>query len=114
MTSSISNTRTRPTDTKASRRRVRGRPGRLELTLEVVLEWADDHLARTGRWPGSRDGAVATSPGQTWSTLNGALQEGRRGLPGGGSLARLLRDHRGVRNRRAPPPLSQGHILRWA
>src|SRR5262245_7803310 len=31
-----------------------------------------------------------TRPGQSWGAINNALKEGRRGLPGGESLPRLL------------------------
>jgi hypothetical protein len=33
---------------------------------------------------------VADAPAESWRALNTALREGYRGLPGGGSLARLL------------------------
>jgi hypothetical protein len=37
---------------------------------------------------------VADAPGENWRALNLALREGYSGLPGGGSLARLLRTGR--------------------
>lgn len=46
--------------------------------------------------------------------IHAALYEGRRGLPGGSSLARLLAEKRGVRNINSPPDLSIRKILRWA
>jgi hypothetical protein len=39
-------------------------------------------------------GQVAGAPGETWRALDVALRQGLRGLPGGDSLARLLRRHR--------------------
>ncbi len=39
-------------------------------------------------------------PGETWA----ALDQGAHGLPGGSSLARLLEEHRGVRNKALWPP----------
>jgi hypothetical protein len=33
-------------------------------------------------------------PGETWVNINGALQQGHRGLPGGDTLACLLNRHR--------------------
>jgi hypothetical protein len=56
-------------------------------------------------------------PGQgtlTWGVVNDALCRGMRGLPGGGSLARLLAERRGARSRRTAPPLTEGQILAWA
>src|SRR5205085_2453111 len=51
---------------------------------------------------------------EKWCNISQALYDGRRGLPGGSSLARLLAEHRGVRNRSALPPLTAEQILSWA
>jgi hypothetical protein len=61
------------------------------LTAEGILAWADAHRARTGRWPGVLSGPIPEAPGENWRAVNLALHRGSRGLPGGGSLARLLR-----------------------
>jgi hypothetical protein len=37
---------------------------------------------------------VADAPGEVWVNINGALKGGFRGLPGGDSLAKLLKRHR--------------------
>jgi hypothetical protein len=84
------------------------------LSLEQVLAWVDEHHRRTGSWPTSDTGPVAKAPGETWSAVNAALQKGRRGFPGGSSLARLLAKRRGVRNPKQPPRLSVQLILKWA
>jgi hypothetical protein len=84
------------------------------LTVATVLEWADAHHKRTGRWPHVRSGPVAGAPGQTWGAVNRALARGSRGLPGGSSLARLLGEKRGRRNQAQAPPLTAGQILLWA
>jgi hypothetical protein len=74
------------------------------LTVEQILVWADAHRTRTGRWPHQRSGAVAGVPGQSWSGADEALRSGRRGLPGGDTLAQLLNRHRrGGRNGRPGP-----------
>jgi hypothetical protein len=67
------------------------------LTLRRILTWADGHRRRTGCWPTSRSGPVREAPGETWGAIAIALQRGRRGLPVGGSLARLLAARRDVR-----------------
>lgn len=84
------------------------------LTVGQVLAWADAHHVRTGRWPTAASGPVFGVPGETWSAVSAALETGIRGLPGGESLARLLTDHRGVRNHMALPPLTIEQILAWA
>lgn len=84
------------------------------LTEEEILAWADEYHRRTGRWPEGKDGDVAGRPGETWRNLNAALASGARGLPGGGSLARLLAAHRGRRNPKGLPPLAEEQILAWA
>ena len=85
-----------------------------DLTEERILAWADAHNARTGCWPSSNSGEVEAAPGETWSGVDGALQQGRRQLAGGSSLARLLAEHRSVRNRKGLPLLTVGVILAWA
>jgi hypothetical protein len=51
---------------------------------------------------------------ETWKAIDSALRDGMRGLPRGSSLARLLAEKRGVRNRLGVPPLTRDLILRWA
>lgn len=84
------------------------------LTHEKILEWADAHHTRTGRWPTIRSGSVVGAPNETWLAINAALRTGNRGLPGGDSLARLLTKHRGKRNHLALSPLTIRKILAWA
>ncbi len=84
------------------------------LTVPRVLAWADAHHARTGNWPGRDAGPVADAAGGTWSGVDTALKLGRRGLPGGSSLARLLADRRGVRHHLEPPRLTTREVLAWA
>ena len=74
------------------------------LTIELILEWADEHHRQTGQWPTVHSGLVAgVTPATTWVSTNAALVVGLRGLPGGSSLARVLADHRGVPRRRGRP-----------
>lgn len=84
------------------------------LSEEQILEWADQHHARTGQWPLCTDGAVVDAPRENWRALNTALQQGCRGLPGRTSLARLLKAHRGKRNPKDVPSLSIPQVLEWA
>src|SRR5262249_37154304 len=65
------------------------------LTEDEILRWADLHCQRTGAWPQRRTGRVADAPEETWAGVDNALRYGRRGLPGGSSLAQLLRALRG-------------------
>jgi hypothetical protein len=94
-------------------RNVPRRPVYPPLTVQAILAWADEHHGRTGKWPGKQSGRVE---GQIfdWRSVENALERGRRGLPGGSSLAKLLAEHRGVRNRSALPPLSVEQIMAWA
>ena len=46
--------------------------------------------------------------------VNLALKEGYHGLPGGTTLADLLQEHRGVRNKQNLPRLDVEQILAWA
>jgi hypothetical protein len=78
------------------------------LTVEQVLAWADTHFAIHGSWPSRRSRPVAFVPGETWGALDGALSDGRRGLPGHDSLSKLLARERGVGRRGW-----HGHVGRW-
>jgi hypothetical protein len=84
------------------------------LYIETILEWADAYYQRTGQWPTDNSGSIPESSGDTWSKVNAALSGGLRDLPGGSSLARLLAEYRGVRNRKALPHFSEEQILAWA
>lgn len=81
--------------------------------IEEILRWVDAHRERTGEWPTKESGQIAGTD-ETWAKVNGSLSKGRRGLPGGSSLPELLREQRGVRNRKHLPRLTQTQILKWA
>jgi hypothetical protein len=49
-----------------------------------------------------------------WRNIDNALRLGMRGLPGGSSLARLLDEKRGVRNKQNLPRLTVETVLHWA
>ncbi|WP_171469456.1 hypothetical protein [Frigoriglobus tundricola] len=98
----------------ATERGVRNSAAVPPLTREQILTWADAHHARTGHWPTTSSGPVDGVPGETWSAVSAALNTGSRGLPGGGSLARLLTQDRGVRNHMTLPPFAVEQILAWA
>jgi len=97
----------------AMHRGVRNVQDLLPLTVEQILEWADAHKAATSHWPSKSSGRV-TGTDEIWARVNSALQQGQRGLPAGSSLAKLLAEHRGVRNAKNPPPLTVEQILAWA
>ena len=82
--------------------------------LHHLLAWADAHLARTGDWPHENSGPIPDAPGESWTAVTVALSNGGRGLEGGSSLAQLLADHRGARNRMDLPPIQVESILAWA
>jgi hypothetical protein len=84
------------------------------LTVRQILAWADAHHQRTGKWPTTLCGPIVDAPGEHWQSVAAALQAGKRGLPGGRSLAQLLAQRRAARNRRALPRLTVRQILRWA
>jgi hypothetical protein len=63
------------------------------LTVEQILTWIDAHKAATGIWPKQKSGPVSGTD-ETWAGINAALSRGKRGLPGGSSLAHLIKEHR--------------------
>lgn len=97
----------------------RSRPARLRhsrppLSVAQILAWADAHRAQTGSYPNLNSGEVRGAAGEKWRLIDTCLRQGLRGLPGGGSVARLLARERGVRNIRALPDLAVEKILAWA
>ena len=74
------------------------------LSESKIIGWARAFQQRVGKWPtaqsayvfpapaGADRPAAVDRPGERWATIDRALREGRRGLKGGSSLARLLRD----------------------
>ena len=84
------------------------------LTEQRILAWADAYHERTGSWPSLHSGTIPESGGERWLSVDHALRVGLRGLEGHSSLARLLAQQRGVRNRKRLPPLTEETILVWA
>jgi hypothetical protein len=92
------------------------------LSVRQILEWADLFHESTGTWPTQLSGRVATNsqPPESWRAIHQALTDGLRGLPGNGSLARLICEHRGFAGTRAivrptlPPQLTVERILEYA
>jgi hypothetical protein len=72
----------------------RSRPYRISDTrridMKMVMRWARAHRRKTGAWPHLGSGEIPGSGGYRWGLLDMALRFGRRGLPGGTSLARLF------------------------
>ncbi len=95
--------------------RERGVPNHMDrprLSMPEVLRWADAYRDRHGAWPCGRSGPIPEAPGETWGGVATALQQGRRGLPGGSSLARLLARERGAdrhAGRQASGMIENGH-----
>lgn len=87
---------------------------RPHLTIAQILVWADAHYERTRTWPRREPTPVCGVPGESWLAIDSALRDGRRGLKGGMSLARILQEHRGVRNHKNAPQLNAACILAWA
>ncbi len=71
---------------------------RKKLTIDQILLWADEYFALHKRWPGRQSGRIFPKRNdEMWKHVDLALIHGRRGLPGGSSLARLLAEHRKLR-----------------
>jgi hypothetical protein len=98
----------------AARRGVPNLQARPRLTIGQILAWADAYHARHGAWPTSHSGQIAGVQKETWSGINAALYNGRRGFAGGSSVARLMAKRRGAYNPKDPRPLSISEILHWA
>jgi hypothetical protein len=76
-------------------RGVRNRKKPPHLTIDQILAWVDAHRQSTGSWPTAGSGSVQGAPGETWKGVDMALVQGGRGLLGGSTLARFIKEHRG-------------------
>jgi superfamily II DNA or RNA helicase len=83
------------------------------LRPRQIKQWAREYYDREGKWPTTTSGPIPGTT-NTWQTVNAALVQGQRQLPGGDSLPRFLHRELGVRHRLASPRLSIKRILRWA
>jgi len=97
----------------AENRGVRNAMNLESMTIKQILDWADEHKQKTSDWPIQKSGQVAET-NETWAGINAALSRGKRGLSKGSSLAKLLAEHRGVRDLQELSPLAVEQILVWA
>jgi hypothetical protein len=87
----------------------------LPLDAAEILAWCDAWHKRKGKWPKMEDGPIPEAPlGTTWRQVDNGLRLGLRGLPGSSSLARLLAERRGYRNKHGLPRLTEDMIVGWA
>lgn len=86
----------------ARRRGVRNHTNIPRLSERKIVAWADAHYRRTGRWPNHRAGPIQDALGESWRAIEVALQRGLRGLSGGSSLYRLLKERRHIPGPRPP------------
>jgi hypothetical protein len=84
-----------------------------DLKREQIKEWIQAHYLETGKYPAASSGAIAGTTGETWQGINLALWKGRRGFPGGSSLAQFIADEFGQRNRGNLPPFTHEQIKQW-
>jgi len=85
-----------------------------ELTVARIRAWARAHHHRTGKWPAANAGPIAGEAGENWQKMDSALRYGRRGLPGGNSLSKVLSASGRSSGRHVARPLTVQQVLRWA
>ncbi|HWL95256.1 MAG TPA: hypothetical protein VNT79_17180 [Phycisphaerae bacterium] len=83
-----------------------------KLTLKQVLDWADSHHARTGRWPSTSSGVIPGTGGESWDAIRKACIHGGRGLARQ-SLAQIFAERRGVRRQGVLPKLTYPQVLEF-
>jgi hypothetical protein len=57
----------------ADRRTRRSRFDRPQLTVDMILAWADAYFAVNADWPTLESGPIADAPGENWTGINHAL-----------------------------------------
>jgi hypothetical protein len=117
----------------ALRRGLRGLPGRSSLakllakhcrqrqvhmmsalTEDGIAAWAKAFFDCHGTWPNDWSGPISEAAGECWRNVGAALMLGRRGLPGGDSLAKLIARRFQVRTLSVTPKLTTAKILMFA
>src|SRR5207248_2279451 len=84
------------------------------LTIEQIVGWADAFHQQTGKWPSRDSGPIPGTSGETWNAVVNAFERGRRGLPRGLTLHRVLAAQGRDLQVRHKPPLRLEQILAWA
>lgn len=83
------------------------------LGVSQVRSWIVRWHKRTGAFPMKKDGAIPGSGGETWSAIETALLQGKRGLPQAGSLADFLVREFSTRNKKRLPHLDESKVKDW-
>jgi hypothetical protein len=83
-------------------RGVRNRLQPPDLTIPQILHWAQAYFARNARWPSRTSGKIPEAPGETWYSVQHALEKGLRGLPVHSSVTQLLNEEFGAPSRGRP------------
>jgi hypothetical protein len=90
---------------------------RTPLTKDLIIDWVHQHISKYNKKPRMLSGKIefASGPykGITWSAVNSALWKGGRGLVGGSSLANLIAEEFGIKNKMNLPPLTEKIICDW-
>ncbi len=97
----------------ANKRGVKPRLNARPLSLDQVVALARKWHQRTGKWPNRQSGEIDSS-GENWASIDSALRNGSRGLPGGSSITDMLVQHCGVRDSKHLPALSISQVVKWA
>ncbi len=97
----------------SERRGVRPHVRHPPLSMPQILRWADAYKRRSGRWPNVHSGSIPEAPGENWERVQVALYQGKRGLPNGLSIAKLLAKHRGFRNIQDLPQMTERLMVTW-
>ena len=69
------------------KRNLRNLPSHSE---ERIRKWIAEHYAVTSKWPTAASGTIVNATDETWGAVDAALNRGRRGLPGGSSVAKIV------------------------
>ena len=83
------------------------------LKVDQIRAWAETHRTRTGRWPMTASGPIPEAPGESWSRIDAALKQGKRGVKRRMTLAEFLTG-RPKRSYIRGRPLTESKILAWA
>jgi len=96
------------------KRQVRHHLAEKNLSIELIILWAEHHHQETNSWPTYKSGAVLAEPSENWSAIRSNLVAGGRGLPSGLSIEKVLFNELGIVGVRAGKNLTEDLIIKLA
>ncbi len=81
-----------------------------DIPISELLKWCDNHFKEKGKYPRCTQDIIPNSGGLRWKQLDSLMRSGSRGFAKGTTLRKFLVKHRGERDMKNLPDLSEKRI----